>query len=256
MGITQNRNWPTPDPTRNISLDVFALIDALTAADLDVHALFQALANKSDTDHTHQIAGINGLTAALAGKLSATFHDTLGGLSNVADNADTAPSGSIMFKGPGNSWIVGNAIEIVGAHTHVIGQVDGLQAELNSKISANGLGATMLTYATKGTLVDNDAVLGVDSEASGAPKRFTLSAIWAYIKTKADATYSAINHTHAWAAITGKPTTLAGFGITDAAPSNHTHGWAAITGKPVEFISTAAPTNVQGVDGDKWFQVI
>lgn len=36
----------------------------------------------------------------------------------------------------------------------------------------------------------------------------------------------------AWSAITSKPTTLAGYGITDAAAAGHTHAWGDITGKP------------------------
>jgi hypothetical protein len=36
----------------------------------------------------------------------------------------------------------------------------------------------------------------------------------------------------AWSIITGAPTTLAGYGITDAASSNHTHSFSAITDKP------------------------
>lgn len=40
-------------------------------------------------------------------------------------------------------------------------------------------------------------------------------------------------HSHAWTDITsGKPTTLAGYGITDAAISTHTHTFASLTSKP------------------------
>lgn len=38
-----------------------------------------------------------------------------------------------------------------------------------------------------------------------------------------------------WTLITSKPTTLSGYGITDAAPATHTHGWSDITGKPAFF---------------------
>lgn len=43
---------------------------------------------------------------------------------------------------------------------------------------------------------------------------------------------AALIHTHAWASITSTPTTLSGYGITDAAPLVHTHDWASITSTP------------------------
>lgn len=39
-------------------------------------------------------------------------------------------------------------------------------------------------------------------------------------------------HTHPWTDITSTPTTLAGYGITDAAPLVHTHAWTSITSTP------------------------
>jgi microcystin-dependent protein/phage-related tail fiber protein len=39
-------------------------------------------------------------------------------------------------------------------------------------------------------------------------------------------------HTHTFASLTSKPTTLSGYGITDAASSSHTHTFASLTSKP------------------------
>lgn len=39
-------------------------------------------------------------------------------------------------------------------------------------------------------------------------------------------------HTHAFSTLTGRPTTLAGYGITDAAAASHTHAFSTLTGKP------------------------
>jgi hypothetical protein len=44
----------------------------------------------------------------------------------------------------------------------------------------------------------------------------------------------------AWASITGKPTTLAGFGITDAASSTHTHSLADVSGAGPAAITRTA----------------
>lgn len=40
------------------------------------------------------------------------------------------------------------------------------------------------------------------------------------------------NHSHAFSALSDKPTTLAGYGITDAAALSHAHSFASLTGKP------------------------
>lgn len=45
----------------------------------------------------------------------------------------------------------------------------------------------------------------------------------------ADLLYSALGHSHTFASLTSKPTTLSGYGITDAAPLVHVHSGADIT---------------------------
>ena len=44
--------------------------------------------------------------------------------------------------------------------------------------------------------------------------------------------YASSSHTHTFASLTSKPTTLSGYGITDAAPSSHSHTFASLTNKP------------------------
>jgi hypothetical protein len=43
---------------------------------------------------------------------------------------------------------------------------------------------------------------------------------------------SLVGHTHTFDSLTSKPTTLAGYGITDASASGHTHTFASLTSKP------------------------
>jgi hypothetical protein len=45
-------------------------------------------------------------------------------------------------------------------------------------------------------------------------------------------TVSEGNHKHTFASLTSKPTTLSGYGITDAAALNHTHTFSSLTSKP------------------------
>lgn len=49
-----------------------------------------------------------------------------------------------------------------------------------------------------------------------------LGYFWGKIKTWCNATFAAITHSHAWSTITGKPTTISGYGITDAKISSGT----------------------------------
>ena len=64
--------------------------------------------------------------------------------------------------------------------------------------------------------------------------------------------YAAASHTHTFASLTSKPTTLSGYGITDAASSSHTHTFASLTSKPTTLSGygiTDAATSTQGTQG-------
>jgi hypothetical protein len=54
-------------------------------------------------------------------------------------------------------------------------------------------------------------------------------------------------HVHTFASLTSKPTTLAGYGITDASEEGHVHTFTSLTGKPTTLagygITDAAPLN-------------
>lgn len=71
-------------------------------------------------------------------------------------------------------------------------------------------------------LVDGDALVGENSASSWAKIKILMSEIWTYISSKISATYpnldtdSTDDFDGAWSSLTGTPTTLAGYGITDA----------------------------------------
>ncbi len=97
----------------------------------------------------------------------------------------------------------------VGAHTHPISDVTSLQGALDSK------------------------------QASGSYAASIHSHLWADITDK-PTTFTPSAHTHDWVDITtGKPTTLAGYGITDAAASGHTHAYSSLTSIPATFAPSA-----------------
>ena len=63
----------------------------------------------------------------------------------------------------------------------------------------------------------------------------------------------AISGSPTFASITSKPTTLVGYGITDAAAATHTHTFVGITSKPTTLlgygITDAAPSSHVGATG-------
>ena len=59
---------------------------------------------------------------------------------------------------------------------------------------------TILSRYTNSTPADSDYVVGIGK------KKFSLSAIVTYLRDKFDIVYAAASHSHAWSAITGKPT--------------------------------------------------
>ncbi|RWO57061.1 phage tail fiber protein [Mesorhizobium sp.] len=87
------------------------------------------------------------------------------------------------------------------------------------KLTWANLKAGVLAYfngSNKVTPVDADRVWVGDSTSSNTPKYTTLTQLKAFLKTYWDTLYAPISHTHPFSTITDKPTTLAGYGITDA----------------------------------------
>ena len=97
----------------------------------------------------------------------------------------------------------------IPGHTHSIGDIDGLQNELDGKQPAGSYASSTHTHTF----------------ASLTSKPTTLSG---YGITDA----ASSTHSHTFASLTSKPTTLSGYGITDAASSTHTHTFASLTSTP------------------------
>lgn len=68
-----------------------------------------------------------------------------------------------------------------------------------------------------GSPVDADRVWYGDSANAFAPVYSTWTQVKAFLKTYFDTLYSVIGHTHTFASLTSKPTTVGGYGITDVA---------------------------------------
>lgn len=82
---------------------------------------------------------------------------------------------------------------------------------------ADPTGATIHAATSKATPIDADELGLIDTAASNALKRLTWANLKATLKSYFDTLYALATHSHAWSDITsGKPTTLSGYGITDA----------------------------------------
>ena len=147
--------------------------------------------------HTHAIANVTGLQTALDAKLeSANFT-----YSNLTGKPSTfAPS----------------------AHTHAISEVTGLQTALDAKLpSANFTYANITGKPTLATV----ATSGNYTDLTGTPN------LTVYLTTaNASSTYQPLGNYATtscltFANLTGKPTTLSGYGITDGYSTSNPSGY-------------------------------
>jgi hypothetical protein len=170
-----------------------------------------ALDAKANTTHTHVIADTTGLQTALNGK-AATVHthvvSDVTGLQTALDNKAGV------------------------THTHIISEVTGLQTALNAQdaaiqdvaddltneaIARAAIGAEVV--AARGAFVDLDARLDNLAVSAGA--------VTSVFGRSGDVT--AAEGDYDFADLGTTPTTLAGYGITDAAALTHVHSAADIT---------------------------
>lgn len=92
-----NRNYPVPNAANLISEDFPRLITALNAIDADVHGLLSSVAARALLVHTHAIADVSGLQAALDGKLPVGTTYTLAALTDV--NVTGVSTGQFLVRG-------------------------------------------------------------------------------------------------------------------------------------------------------------
>lgn len=92
-----NRNYPIPNAANLISEDFPRLITAINAVDTDVHGLLSSVAARALLAHSHTIADVSGLQAALDGKLPVGTTYALAGLTDV--NVTGASTGQFLVRG-------------------------------------------------------------------------------------------------------------------------------------------------------------
>lgn len=94
-------------------------------------------------------------------------------------------------------------------------KLDGIEA-LADVTDAGNIASSINGTSAKVTLVDGDYLPIINSESSNALGRTLLSSLKAWSKAYTDTLYAPIVHSHTFASLTSKPTTLSGYGITDA----------------------------------------
>ena len=167
--------------------------------------------------HTHAIADVNGLQAALNAK----------GTSNlvIGTSAGTAMAGNTsLFDGVYGSLSGIPSTFTPAAHTHTIANVTGLQAALNAKGTSDlTLGTTAGTALAGNTALFN----GQYGSLSGVPSTFTPAA-----------------HTHTIANVTGLQTAL-----DNASSGGFSGAYSALTGIPTTFAPAAHTHSIANIDG-------
>lgn len=153
------------------------------------------------------IPGHRGFTAAVP--TGAHFHYAIAGISRL----DEWETGEGRIDGQGR-------LERINVHAS---SADGDAVDFSAGLKAVGLtvGADWFANAASGTAPDIDGVTGLAAALAGK----------AAADHRHDDDYSASGHGHSFASLTGKPVTLAGYGITDAAAAGHNH---AATYQPLD----------------------
>ena len=219
-------------------------------------AVSTALAGKSDTSHTHLLSSVTDVTATAAEinyltGVSSAIQTQINGKQDTIANSDAIAQGST------------NLFLLSSERTKLTGIQAGAEVNINPDWNAASGDAQILnkptTLAGYGITdaqpLDSDltaiATLTTTAFGRGVLTQTDAAAIRTYIGASTssfDGNYNSLSnipstftpsaHNQAWSTITGTPTTLAGYGITDAQP----------------FIT--AGTTAQYYRGDKSFQTL
>jgi len=137
-------------------------------------------------------------------------------------------------------------------HSHAVADVTGLQTALDSKQTAGSYAAASHTH-TAGQVSGLATVATTGSYADLGNKPSLFSGSYADL-TSVPASFTPAAHNQAWSTITATPTTLGGYGITDAVgvadsrltdartPTSHAHSAADITSGTIATARLASGT--------------
>lgn len=161
-------------------------------------------------------AGIKPVFDALGGDMTAAVYDPNGvasdafSMDSMAEGADTKILTAIERALLSNIAVT-QPVDLDAMET----KLAGIEASADVTDAAN-IASSINGTSAKSPPVDADLIPLIDSEASNALKKMRIDVLVAKAKAAYDLAYAAISHTHTFASLTSKPTTLSGYGITDA----------------------------------------
>lgn len=161
MANTPNFAIPLPDPAADVDEEFYRLQQAWAIVDLALWNLSQGLAGKAPADHSHSMAQVTGLLAALAAKMDASTTFALDDLSDVS-GAAAAAIGYVLVKAAGGEWQPSSPAAALGPHQHATGDIVGLTAAINAAVA----GVIASAPTTLDTLNELAAALGDDPNFS------------------------------------------------------------------------------------------
>lgn len=169
MSTTTNFNLPKPVDTADVDEEFYRLQTAWDMLDLILLSMATQIAGKSSLGHSHVIADIVGLVAALANKMDASRTFSLDDLTDVNGAAEAALN-YILVKGADGKWMPSSAIAALGPHQHQISDVQDLTATLDAKLANDWIHAAV----AKAVPVDADELGISDSAASWGLKKLSM----------------------------------------------------------------------------------
>ncbi len=135
MAATEHYGLQKPDEARFANEEFVQLQLTLDQIDAIMWTLQQSVNGKAALDHIHQMAQVQGLSAALDGKMPATRTFALDDLTDV-DGAAAAAVGYVLVKSA-LGWVPASPAAAIGAHQHPMSDITGLSDALATKAAAN-----------------------------------------------------------------------------------------------------------------------
>lgn len=246
---TPHFGFPLPVASNDLSVDVDNLRAAIMAFDLQLYGVFNDLAAKAASGHSHAIADVQDLQTTLDELSSRTAPENLNDLSDV--DAGSPVTGHFV-KWQGSVWVSAKI---------TLSDVENLTTGLNQK-SNTGHSHTVADITDYASATDArvQAIVGAAPDALDTLVELGASLNndpdFAATMTAALAGKAAVGHSHSWGEITGKPSTFT--------PSSHNHDTryylksevdAAVASAGADpnyqvFTSSGTWTKPAGLDGD------
>ena len=228
-------------------------IAELEAGAVDLAPIIASINAKADIAHTHTIANVTGLQSALDGKQAVGSYALSTDLATLSSTVLGALSAKLDIANFTWGNLAGVPTSFTPAtHTHIISQITGLQAALDSKQATGAyLVAADLTWANisgKPATFAPSAHTHVIGDVTGLQSALDGKAATAHSHAIADVTglqtaldgkqaagsYAAASHGHVIADVTGLQTALDG-----KAATSHTHPYLPLTGGSLSGILNA-----------------